>query len=219
MDTNYSYSDPVLDEARPRNVRKIALTVLALGIASSAVVFGSLAAWTAQTTNPGNTVTAGKLTMGNSNTGAPILTTNVTNVVPGDSSSDTVTITNTSSGNMAVDLTQSNVTDGMTDAHNVMKFTLHDDTTDTCIYPAAAFGTGACPAITSGLAGAGWDATASLSSLAVDGSGGAASNWAAAEAHTFTVAWEYTDDTTVDNSTNGSNPTSSFDIAWNGVTA
>jgi predicted ribosomally synthesized peptide with SipW-like signal peptide len=219
MDTNYDHNDPTPDPGQPRNVRKIAMTVLALGIASSAVVFGSLAAWTAQTTNPGNTVTAGKLTMGNSKDAAPILTTNVANVVPGDASSDTVTITNTSTGDMTVDLTQSNVTDGMTDAHNVMKFTVHDDTTDTCLYPAAAYGAGACPAITAVLAGAGWDATAAIASLNVPGTAGAASDWAAAEAHTFTVAWEYTDDGTVDNSTNGTNPTSSFDMAWNGVTA
>ncbi|MCB0879236.1 MAG: SipW-dependent-type signal peptide-containing protein [Thermoleophilia bacterium] len=205
-------------DTNARNTRKVALTVLALGAATAAVVFGSLAAWTARTTNPNNTITAGKLTMGNDKDAAPVLTTNVTGVVPGDGDSDTVTITNTSTGAMSVALTQLTPVDNMSDGDNVMKFTVHDDTTDTCLYPAAAFGSGACPAIDSALAGAGWDATSVFDgSTAIAGTGGAASDWAASEAHTFTVAWAYTDDGVVNNAKNGTNPTATFDLQWDGT--
>lgn len=197
--------------------RKAALTVLALGAASSVVVFGSLAAWTASTTNPGNTVTAGDLTMTNSKgtgVGNPVLETNVTDARPGSTSSDTVTITNSSSGPMAVSLTQSNVSDGMSDGDNVMKFTIHDDTRNVCIYPAQV---GACPSLDNTTVGADWNGAATINALALPGTGGA--NWAAAEAHDFTFVWEYTDNGVVNNTNNGSNPTASFDLAWNGVPA
>ncbi len=203
-------------DTNKRNARKVALTVLALGGATAAVVFGSLAAWTATTTNPGNTVTAGQLTLGNSKDAAAIITTNVTGVLPGSTQSDTVTITNSSTVALTVTATQSAVTDALSDGNNVMKLTIHDDTTGNCVYPSQA---GACPTLDNTTANAEWDGSAAgttnLVNLALPGTGGA--TWAASEAHTFTVTWEYTDDGTVNNSANDGTSTASFALAWNGA--
>jgi predicted ribosomally synthesized peptide with SipW-like signal peptide len=190
--------------------KKVALSVLALGAASAAVVFGSFASWTAQTTNPGNTITAGKLTMSNSKSGLPILTTGVTNAKPGSGNTDNVTITNTGSYAATVKLTQSAVADALSDSHNVMKFTIYDSTKGACIYPA---GAGACPALTSALTGAAWNGATTIASLPIAGTGG--STWAAGEAHSFDVTWKYTDDGTVDNTNNNATvKTAAFDLTW-----
>lgn len=208
-------------DASKRTTRKVLLTVLALGAATSAVVFGSLAAWTATSSNPDNEITAGELTMGNSKTGAPVLTTDVSDVVPGDGSSDTVTITNTGTGDMEVLLSQLGAADGLSDGDNVLKFTIHDDETDTCIYPAGTYGAsgGACPDLTPALAGAAWNGMATIDDLTISGAGGSGTDWAAGEDHQFTVTWEYTDNGVVNNTRNGSNPTATFDLAWEGIQA
>jgi predicted ribosomally synthesized peptide with SipW-like signal peptide len=198
-----------------RNNKKIALSVLALGGATAAVVFGSWAAWTAQTTNPGNQVTAGRLTLGNDKDAAAILTTNVTDVQPGDTSSDTVTITNTGSVPMDVTLSQSGVTDALSDGNNVLKFTIFDADTGDCVYPA---GTGACPALDDTTLGADWNGVATLTNFALPGE--VTAEWAAGENHTFTVTWEYTDDGVVNNTNNVvAARTADFDLTWNGVPA
>jgi hypothetical protein len=211
-----------------RNRKKLALSVLGLGAATAAVVFGSWASWTAQTNNPGNTVTGGRLTLstnignGSASTGSPILTNSVTNIRPGDGNSGTVTITNSGTGPMAVELSQLNFADAISDTHNVLKFTIYDSTVGVadCVYPAATVG--ACPTLSSATTGADWDASTALpaapNGLALVGTGGA--NWGAGEAHTFVVTWKYTDDGTVDDSKNNTTPKSAtFDLQWNGLAA
>jgi hypothetical protein len=198
-----------------RNNKKIALSVLALGGATAAVVFGSWASWTAQTTNPNNQVTGGRHTLGNTKAGATILTTNITDVKPGDGSSDTVTITNTGTGSTDVVLTQSGVTDMLSDGNNDLKFTIFDADTGDCVYPS---GTGACPALTAALTGADWDGTTTLDDFVVPGE--TADEWLAAEDHTFTVTWKYTDDGVVNNANNTVGPnTADFDLTWDGTPA
>lgn len=201
-----------------RNMKKVALSALGLGGATAAVVFGSWAAWTAETTNPGNSVTAGRLTMANQkgavdSDGNPVLTTGVSAVQPGDGNSDTVTITNTGTGNMAVKLTKTAGTDAISDANNVLKLTIFDSATGNCIYPA---GPGACPTLGAATAGAAW--TGAFANAAAPGIGGAA--WATNEAHDFVVTWKYTDDGTVNNSKNDATAkTASFDLTWSATPA
>ncbi len=201
-----------------RSNKKIALSVLALGGATAMVVFGSWAAWTAQTTNPGNTVTAGRLTMGNEkggvdNDGNPVLSQNITDVLPGTTGTDTVTLENTSSGPMAVTLTKTASTDQLSDGDNVLKLTIFDDEIDECVYPAVA---GPCPDLDHATAGAAW--ITAIDALALDGSGGA--NWAAGESHDFVLTWEYTDNGDVNNINNvAAARTATFDLTWNGTPA
>ena len=117
-----------------RNTKKIALSALALGAASAAVVFGSFAAWTAQTTNPGNSVSTGTLTMTNNKNAAAVIT--ATNIKPGDTGSSTVVIANSGNIPLTVRLTQSAVVQG---ASSFLKINIFDGTN--CVYPA---GVGAC---------------------------------------------------------------------------
>lgn len=214
MDTSYHHLDPEHHPGPGRNVRKAALTILALGAASAAVVFGSLAAWTAQTTNPGNTITAGKLTLGNDKAATALFAADE-QAKPGQSGTDTVTISNDGSAPMNVTLSQSGVVDTMSDGNNDMKFTILDRATGNCVYPAAA---GPCPALDAATAGADWNGAARLTNVALPGTGGA--GWAAAESHTFAITWAYTDDGVVNNTTNdGSGRKAAFDLTWNGVPA
>jgi len=92
-----------------------------------------MAAWTASTTNPGNSVTTGTLTMTNSKYAAAGI--NVTGVKPGDTGSSTVVITNSGSVPLTATRTQSAVVQNVS---NFLKFNIHDGTN--CIYPAAAGG-------------------------------------------------------------------------------
>ena len=143
--------------------KKVAMSVLALGVASAAVVYGSFAAWTAQTTNPGNSVTTGTLTMTNSKNAAAVFTA-ATNAKPGDTGGSTVTVTNTGSVAMStVKLSQGSITNTVgTD----LQLKIHDDTTNRCIWPTQS--AGAC-------AGFGtWDASATLTNFNVQGTGGSA---------------------------------------------
>jgi hypothetical protein len=139
----------------------------------------------------------------------------VTDVQPGSTSSDTVTITNTGSVPMDVTLTQSGVTDQLSDGNNVLKFTVFDADTGDCVYPS---GTGACPALDDTTAGAAWNGVATLTDFALPGEG--AAEWAAGENHTFTVTWEYTDDGVVNNTNNVvAARTADFDLTWDGTPA
>jgi hypothetical protein len=177
-----------------RTVRKTALTVLALGGASAAVVFGSFAAWTATTNNPGNSVSTGSLTLTNSKPAAAVFAA-ATNVKPGDTGGDSVTITN--GGTAALDLTldQDTVVQG---AGAALELQVFDGTN--CVYPVAV---GACVAY------AAWDGSAGgLNNLSVGSLAGGAGK-------TFTVNWRL-------NSSSGNtdqNTTNSFRLVWDGAQA
>ncbi len=179
--------------------RKAALTLLAVGGATATIMFGSWAAWTAQTTNPNTSVASGSLAMTNSKNAAAIFT--ASNVKPGDSGSSTVVITNSGSTAMAVALTQSGVTDS--GFGGKLKMSLHDDTRDFCYYPDNAAGACSGPGA--------WDGSATINNLSIKNSTGGAT-WAAAEAHTFTVAWDF--DATAGNATQSQ--TADFDLTWDG---
>jgi hypothetical protein len=184
-----------------RSPKKVAVTVLALGTASAAVVFGSFAAWTASTSNPGNSITSGTLTMSNSKSAAAVFT--ATAAKPGDSGSDTVTVTNTGSIPMTAKITQASVTDSGFGSDLTLK--IHDDTANRCIWPTQA--AGACSTY-----GA-WDASATLTNFTLDGTGGSGSQWAASEAHTFTASWSF--DSGAGNGTQGK--TATFGLTWGGA--
>lgn len=205
------------------NRKKLALSVLGLGAATAAVVFGSWASWTAQTTNPGNTVTAGTLTMANEDAGStdidgnPVLTTNVTNIKPGDTDSDTVTLRNDGSVDMSsVQLSLSNAAGFSGDTENLLQYRIHDDTTDRCIKPTSA--AGACSTWAT------WDNTANFANFTVLTAGGATDVWskdpdgpggASGEAHTFTIEWQFTNGGASDIDSMGDSAT--FDLTWDGV--
>jgi len=171
---------------------KIALSVLALGAASAAVVFGSFAAWTAQTSNPLNSVATGTLTMTNSK--SPTAVINATGVKPGDTGSDVVTITNTGSAGLVTKLTQSAVVQG---ASASLKLNIFDGTN--CVYPA---GAGACASY-----GA-WNGAATINNLSVG-------TIAAGASKTFTVG--YTLDSASTNADQGK--TNTFSLTWDGTPA
>ena len=173
-------------------MKKLVVSALALGVASSAIVFGSMAAWTATTSNSGNSVTTGTLTLTNSKPATSII--NAVNVKPGDVGSDTVTITNGGNIPLNLSLTQSAVVQG---ASNFLKLRIFDGTN--CVYPVAA---GPCVAY-----GA-WNGGAALTNLA-NGS------LAAGAAKTFTVGY-----TLEAGSTNADqNKVSTFALTFDGVPA
>jgi predicted ribosomally synthesized peptide with SipW-like signal peptide len=206
-----------------RNNKKLALSVLGLGAATAAVVFGSWASWTAQTTNPGNQVTAGTLTMANEDAGStdsdgnPVLTTNVTNIKPGDTDSDTVTLRNDGSVDMSsVKLSLTNAAGFSGDTSNLLQFRIHDDTTDRCIVPSDA--AGSCSGWDD------WDTGANFSNFTIKTAAGATDVWTAdpdgagagtGEEHTFTIEWQFTNGGTADNDSQGD--TATFDLTWDGV--
>ncbi|MEO6866603.1 MAG: TasA family protein [Gaiellales bacterium] len=194
---------PVTTEAtapRPRRVRQIAATLLAIGLASSVAVIGSQASWTAQTENAGNTATAGTLDLTNDKSGKSIFA--ATNIKPGDTGSGTVKLRNAGTVPLAVKLTQDNVVNGF--AATSLKLSVHDDARNWCVYPANAAGTCA----TTGA----WDGTSSLTALALPAIDGAA-KWAAGEEHTYTVSWAL--DLSSPNADQGK--VGSFRLVWDGV--
>lgn len=184
----------------PRVTRKVALSVLALGAATAALVFGSFAAWTAQTTNPGNSVATGSFAITNSKPAASIFA--ATGVIPGGNGTSTVTITNSGSAPLAVKLSQDSLTATGVEASLGLK--IHDDTRNWCVYPTAV--AGACAA-TYGA----WNGTSTLTNrvlLATDGS----VKWPVSQAHTFTLSWQLA--ATSPSSDQGK--TGSFRLLWNG---
>lgn len=178
-----------------RNTKKIALSVLALGAASAAVVFGSFAAWTAQTTNPGNSVTTGTLTMTNSKNAAAAIT--ATGLKPGETGSDTVVISNTGTEDLVLSLTQGSV---VQNASASLKLNIFDGTN--CVYPA---GAGACAgyAAWNGSASAPLNGSASIGTIAAAGS------------KTYTIGY-----TLESASTNADqNKVNTFNLTWDGTPA
>jgi spore coat-associated protein N len=88
---------------------KRTLGVLALALLAIAVAVGSGATFTAQSTNPGNALAAGTLTMSNSKDNQAILTSS--NMKPGDSSTGTLDIGNTGSIGGAFSLSRTSLVD------------------------------------------------------------------------------------------------------------
>lgn len=190
-----------------RTSKKLAISALALGAASAAVVFGSWAAWTAQTANPGNSVSTGTLTLGNNKSATSVFSA-ATGAKPGDTGGSTVTVTNTGSTTLSsVSLTQGSVANTVDDTQNTMKLQIHDDTTNRCIWPTSA--AGACASY-----GA-WNAAGTLDGTFHVISSDADDAWGASEAHTFTVNWKFNDAGGADNTSQGK--AASFDLTWNGV--
>jgi hypothetical protein len=172
-------------------MRKTALTVLALGAASATVVFGSWAAWTASTSNPGNSVKTGKLGLTTDHPATFVF--QATNVKPGASDSKTVTVENTDSLPLDLKLSQANaVNGGISSALGLQVF----DGTN-CVYPAA---TGACTAYGT------WVAGAPLTNKAVG-------SLAAGATKTFTIGWKL-DSSSVDGD---QDKTATFDLNWTGT--
>lgn len=184
-----------------RRALQIPLTLLALGLATAGILTGSYAAWTAQTSNPSNAVTAGTLAITNSKSGSSVFA--ATNVKPGDTGSGTVVVSNSGSVPLAVKLTQDNVT--ATGIEASLRLKVHDQTRNRCYWPVDQ--AGACPA------GYGaWNATGTLNAKALPATSGAAT-WPASEAHTFTISWQLV--ASSPNSDQGK--TGSFRLVWNGT--
>jgi uncharacterized repeat protein (TIGR01451 family) len=181
---------------------RLAVTLLALGIASAGIMAGSFAAWTAQTSNAGNAVTAGTLAMTNSKNATSVFS--AATVKPGDTGSSTVTITNGGSVPMSASLTQDTITATGIEASLGLK--IHDDTRDWCYWPLPA-ASGAC-----GSSYGAWDASSTLTNLALPATSGAA-QWPSGEAHTFTLSWQLA--ATSPNSDQGK--TGSFRLVWDGT--
>lgn len=174
----------------PKTMRKAALSVLALGAASAAVVFGSWAAWTAQTTNPNNQVATGTLSLTSDKPGTFLF--QASDVTPGDSGSETVTVENDGSIPLDLSLTQTAADDNGISA--ALGLRIHDGTN--CVYPAAA---GAC------VAWGAWEA-APLSALAQG-------SLAAGADRTYTVSWQL--DSSSVNGDQGK--TATFGLQWDGT--
>lgn len=176
------------------------ITLIALGVATAGIMAGSFAAWTAQSTNANNAVTAGTLTMTNDKNAAAVFA--ATNVVPGATGSDTVVVQNSGSLPMTVQLTQDTIS--ATGIEGSLRLSIHDDTRNWCVYPSNASGT--C-----GSRGA-WNGSGTLANFPLPAADGSA-KWPAGQAHTFTLSWELV--ATSPNSDQGK--TGSFQLVWDGL--
>jgi predicted ribosomally synthesized peptide with SipW-like signal peptide len=79
------------------------MSLLVLGGVTSVVGFGTFASFTATTDNPGNVFSTGTLTMSTSSPGTSFTT--LSNMIPGDSRTDHLTIQSTGSEDMTYTLT------------------------------------------------------------------------------------------------------------------
>jgi spore coat-associated protein N len=102
------------DSSAPaRNLKRFLTSLLILGGVTSAVGFGTFASFTATTDNPGNVFSTGTLTMSTSSPGASFTT--LTNMIPGDSRTDLLTIQSTGSEDMTYTLTTTASTSSLLD--------------------------------------------------------------------------------------------------------
>ena len=114
---------------------KRTLGVLAAVLLAVGVAVGTGADFSAQSANPGNTFTAGTLTMSNSKDNAAILTVGTNNMAPGDSATGTVDIGNTGSiaGDFSLSRDQLTNSDGTNPMSNQIDLVVEDCGTDnTC---------------------------------------------------------------------------------------
>lgn len=178
-----------------RNTRKVLATVLALGAATGAIVFGSFAAWTATTNNNGNSVTTGTMTFTNSRpSDAAIIS--VTGAKPGDTGTETVTLTNSGSTAMSsIQFRQTGTPTNTVGTDLKLKIT---DSNGYCVWPDKA--AGPCSGY-----GA-WTHADLTTGVTVPGT------LAAAASRTFTFDWQF--DTAAGNATQGKS--ASFDATWTG---
>ncbi len=174
--------------------QKLMLSIFGLGVLGSVIGHGTMASFTAATVNPGTSFTAGTLLMSNSksasctqvsynsNCGAAL---SLTNMTAGQSTSGTLTITNSGAAPATtVTLTTLNATTTGLGAY--LNITIHDDTTNKCIYGAASVpAAGACTDISALTSQAATTAFSNVGPLSIPASSG--SQWTANEAHTFTV--------------------------------
>jgi hypothetical protein len=114
----------VLARRPKRTLSALAVVLLAVG-----VTVGTGAGFTAQSSNPSNTFATGTLTMANSVVGAVL---DLTNLVPGDSSSGTVDIENTGSVSGSFTLSRSALTnsDGVNPLADQIDLVITDCGTD-----------------------------------------------------------------------------------------
>lgn len=173
--------------------RMLALATLAVLLLAVIGVIGSGAAFTSQSTNPGNSFTAAGFRIHNQHEGVAVF--NVTKMKPGDSSAQTWWVElEAGSADGDVSLTLDNIADvpgpGGGALSALLRVTVVDDTTSTTLVNNAALA----------------DTT-----VAVPGTGGA--EWTEGERHDFTVTVTWPDGApAVDNLRKGSNST--FDITW-----
>jgi hypothetical protein len=186
---------------RPVARMKVALTVLALGLATAGVFAGSHASWTASSSNPSNSVMAGTLTMSNDKSAAAVFMA-ATNAKPGDTGSGVVRVRNTGSIPMTVGLLQDSLTS--TGIESSLNISVHDDARDWCYWPT----TGSGPCSTYGA----FNASGTLAPVTILNSSNGA-QWAANEYHDFTVSWTLL--TSSPNSDQGK--TGSFRLVWSGA--
>lgn len=180
---------------KARNTKKVLGTVIALGAATGAIVFGSFAAWTATTNNPGNSVTTGTVGFSDNDAGSAVIT--ATNVVPssGGATSNPITVTNDGLALSSSTLTIANDTVAAAlAAANGLEIQVWEDPTGAApnaqIFP-----------------GSGWSTVAALKATPQ-----ALNGWANAESRVYTVKYRLspsTDDTT-------KSKTATFDLVWNG---
>jgi spore coat-associated protein N len=172
-------------------VARIAGTVALGGAAAAsalAITPGTFGGFTSATSNPGNSVQSGTLTMTNSATGAAVVTAttpvNKDNMQPGDSVTGSVTITNSGSLPATMSLAISHAVNG---------------------FPAGSLALAVKEGSTTLYSGAVANSSAAIAL------GGTA--WAAAEAHTYTVTVSIP--STADNTAQGKS--ASFDLDWSGA--
>lgn len=150
-----------------------AATVAALTVVA---VPGTMGAFTASTSNPGNNFAAGTLTMTNSKASAAILT--MSNMQPGDSQLGTLRITNSGSLAAAMVLNEGSITNngpaGSGNLAGQLTLLIQD-----CGTAADAACTATSPTVYSGA----FNGVAPNTVLS--GAGGAGSKWAAGEGHTY----------------------------------
>ena len=82
--------------------RKLTLSVLVLAVAVAAVGLGTYSAFTSKTTNSGNTISSGTVTLGSNDAGAAMY--NVSNQKPGDTVQQCIKVNYTGSLNSTVKL-------------------------------------------------------------------------------------------------------------------
>lgn len=163
---------------------------------------GSFAAWTAQTTNPNNSVASGTLTMSNDKNATSVFS--AANIKPGDAPApSTVTVANTGSIPMAVKLTQGSVVNGFDPGSLGLK--IYDTSSSRCVWPTQSAGSCAGYGIWSGA-----PLTTGISLLANDG---IAAKWPAGQSHTFEISWQLA--ASSPNSDQGK--TASFQLVWDGL--
>jgi spore coat-associated protein N len=176
-----------------RKINKLARIVgtVAVGGAAAmsalAITPGTFGGFTSATSNPGNSVSSGTLTMTNSANNAAVVTATtglaLNNLKPGDTASGSVTITN--SGTLPADMTLSISNASNTFPGSTMNLLIKDGTTT--VYNGNVANTASPIAL--------------------------GATWAAGDAHTYNVTLTFA--SSADNTAQGKS--ASFELDWNGA--